>query len=62
MNTNTTTNTTTLFSNSRQKAASAAGALVLTISMLVGINLLATQNVAEQQMAAATAATPAAKS
>lgn len=56
------TSTTALFSNTRQQAASAAGALMLTISMLVGIHLLATQNAGEPHLVAAAAVATAAKS
>lgn len=57
----TASNTTASFGSQGHQAASAAGALVLTISMLVGIHLLATPNMDNQAMTAA-ASTSAAKS
>ena len=51
---------TTPFSNTRQQATSFAVALMLTISMLAGVNQLATKDVGALQMAAAAASAPAA--
>ena len=51
---------TTPFTNTRQPATSFAVALMLTISMLAGVNQLATKDVGELQMAAAAASAPAA--
>ncbi len=55
MNTNTTP-----FITTRQQVAAGALAVMFTISMLVGVNQLATPSAADQQMAAAAAASAAA--